>query len=198
MGSFSSGRSGWRRKVESQCAVDIRWMKRQGWIYDGSHSSISWSSRGEKIGNIDYKVSGDLLTLMYKSRKNGGDWEPVDVDITLDYTRCNYGSSRIWMRCPHCYRRCAIVYLADKYPACRKCYDLAYYSEAESHLDRFMRKARKSQEKLGYKDGRLDKWLPKPKGMHWKTYERHLKVIKAANDCFSCEVQRLFNLSGER
>jgi len=194
MGGYMSGRSGWRRKVESQHGVDIRWMKRKGWLYDGCNGSISWSNRGKETGSIRYAVSKDKITLLYRSRKNGGEWEPVESAIRLERTPCNYGGERVWMRCPCCHRRCAIVYLTDKYPACRKCYNLAYYSEGETRLDRAMRQARKAQEKLGYKEGRLDEWLPKPKGMHQKTYERHLKVIKQYNAFFCSEMVRRFNL----
>lgn len=194
MGGYMSGRSGWRRKVESQHKIDIRWMKRKGWLYDGCIGILTWSCRGEETGSIRYKVTSDTLTLIYNHRKNAGEWEPVEIDIKLDLTRCNYGGSRVWMRCPHCYRRRAIVYIADKYPACRKCYDLAYYSEGETRLDRAMRQARKAQEKLGYDGGCLDEWLPKPKGMHWRTYERHMAIIEQANSFFCSEAMRRFNL----
>jgi len=194
MGGFSSGRSGWRRKVESQHAVDIRWMKRKGWLNNGCAGTQTWSCRGEETGSISYRVSTDTITLIYKHREHDGEWEQVDVSINLEYTYCNYGGTRVWMRCPCCMRRCAKVYIAGKNPACRKCYNLAYYSEAETQLDRAMRRARKVQEKLGYKGGNLDEWIFKPKGMHQKTYERHLKVIKQANHFFAREMMRRFNM----
>jgi len=128
------------------------------------------------------------------SREQGGEWEPAEPKIRLTYTPCHYGGERVWMRCPNCWRRCAKVYIAGKYPACRKCYNLAYYSEAETQLDRAMRRARRAQEKLGYNFGDIVDWLPKPKGMHGKTYERHLRVIKQANAFFSAEIMRRFNM----
>jgi len=194
MGGFGSGRSGWRRKVESQHGVDIQWMKRKGWLYNGCTGLLSWSCRGEKTGSINYRVSSDTITLIYKHREHDGEWEPVESEVRLEHTPCNYGGKRVWMRCPNCWRRCAKVYLTGKRPACRKCYNLAYYSEAETRLDRAMRKARKSQEALGYDDGCLDEWIFKPKGMHWKTYERHLKSIKETNSFFSEEMMRRFNI----
>jgi len=194
MGGFGSGRRGGRRKVESQHAVDIQWMKRKGWLYNGCSGSLTWSCRGEETGSIGYRVSPATITLIYRHREYGGEWEPVESEIRLENTPCNYGGSRVWMRCPNCWRRCVQVYLTGKKPACRKCYNLAYYSEAETQLDRAMRRARKSQEKLGYKGGNLDEWIFKPKGMHQKTYERHLKVIKQANHFFAREVMRRFNM----
>jgi len=194
MGGFSSGRSGWRRKVEAQHAVDIRWMKRNGWLFDGHVGTLTWSNQGEETGSISYRVAEDTLILDYKHREQGGEWEPAEPKIRLTYTPCHYGGERVWMLCPNCWRRCAKIYLAGKYPACRKCYNLAYYSEAETQLDRAMRRARRAQEKLGYDGGCLDEWIPKPKGMHRKTYERHLRVIQQANAFFSAEIMRRFNM----
>jgi len=91
MGGYMSGRSGWRRKVEAQHSVDIRWMKRQGWLYEGCRGSLSWNSRGEETGSINYRVNNDKLNLTYRHRENGGEWLPVDVQISLEYTPCNYG-----------------------------------------------------------------------------------------------------------
>ncbi len=196
MGGFGSGRNGWRRKIESQHGVDIQWIKRQGWLYDGRAGTITWSSKGKETGNISYRVASDSITLIYKYRKHGGEWQPVEEKISITYTPCNYGGKRVWMRCPACLRRCGKVYLTGNRPACRKCYKLAYYSEGETRLDRMMRKARKSQESLGYNGGRLDEWIFKPKGMHQKTYERHLMIIRVANDFFNREMVRRFNLLG--
>jgi len=194
MGGYFSGRKGWRRKVESQHSVDIRWMKRKGWLYNGCTGTLTWSCRGEQTGSIGYWVSAETITLDYKHHEPDGEWEPVQSEIRLEYTACNYGGKRIWMRCPHCGRRCAKVYIAGKYPACRKCYNLAYNSEAETEIDRSMRRARTAQEKLGYHDGNLSAWIPKPKGMHWSTYEQHMKTINQANDFFAHEMMRRFNI----
>jgi len=194
MGGFGSGRSGWRRKIESQHGVDVQWMKRKGWLGNGCAGTLSWSCRGEKTGSISYRVSSDTIMLIYKHRGHNGEWESVESEIRLEHTPCNYGGERVWMRCPNCWRRCVKVYLAEKQPACRKCYHLAYQSEAETQLDRMMRKARKAQERLGYNGGRLDELIFKPKNMHWKTYERHLKAIKQANNLWSKEMMRQFNM----
>jgi len=194
MGGYMSGRSGWRRKVESQHSVDIRWMKRKGWLYDGCNGSLRWSQRGEETGSIGYSVADSEITLTYRHREQGGEWGPVEAPIRLEHTPCNYGGERIWMRCPNCYRRCAIVYIAGKLPACRKCYRLAYYSEGETRMDRAMRQARKAQVKLGYDGGCMDEWLPKPKGMHWKTYYQLKRKVDYGNEVFCAEAMRRFNM----
>ena len=95
------------------------------------------------------------------------------------------------------YATCAILYLADAYPACRKCYNLGYYSESETELDRAMRQARKAQERLGYHEGDLCGWLPRPKGMHHRTYQKLLRKVEYGSEVFCAEVRHRFNLCGE-
>jgi len=193
MGGWNSGRSGWRRKVEGQYSVDIQWMKRKGYLYNGCEGTLTWSSRGKEAGNISYRVASDSITLIYKCREHGGEWQSVEEKISLTHTRCNYGSRRVWMLCPACLRRCGKVYLVGNHPACRKCHKLAYASEGETQLDRLQRQACKALEELG-SENYHDYWAPKPKGMHWKTYERHMKVINRYNKFFSGEMVRRFNM----
>jgi len=81
MGGFFSGRKGWCRKEGSQHDIDIRWMQRQGWLYDGCAGSIRWSIRGEETGSIGYRVSADILTLDYRHRENSAEWEQVESQI---------------------------------------------------------------------------------------------------------------------
>ncbi|MDX8396659.1 MAG: hypothetical protein R8K22_09615, partial [Mariprofundaceae bacterium] len=96
-----------------------------------------------------------------------------------------------------CNRRCASLYLTDAYPACRKWYNLCYASESETDLDRVMRQARKAQGRLGYHEGDLCGWLPRPKGMHHTTYLKLLRKVQHGSEVFCAEAKRRFNLCGE-
>jgi hypothetical protein len=57
--------------------------------------------------------------------------------------------------------------------ACRKCHQLAYPSQSENFADRAVRRADRLRARLGWPGGVLEgaDW-GKPKGMHWRTYER--------------------------
>ncbi len=66
--------------------------------------------------------------------------------------------------------------MGGRYFACRHCYRLAYSSEREAAHFRAMRRAQKIYTRLSGDPNCLD--MPdKPKGMHWRTFERlHAKA----------------------
>ena len=113
------------------------------------------------------------MVLLYRHRPAGGEWEEVEEAVYFDWTPCHYGGERRWFICPMrgCGKRVAVLYGAGKYFACRHCYDLAYESQRENSYGRALRRKHKIIERLG---GEIsDLFYPdKPKGMHWKTYDR--------------------------
>ncbi len=56
--------------------------------------------------------------------------------------------------------------------ACRHCHKLAYASQRERADDRATRRADRLRDKLQWEPGILNGDGYKPKGMHWRTYER--------------------------
>lgn len=168
-GSWFRGCS--KTTTESQHRVDIRWLKKQGYLQAGRFGSLSWACRGKQTGFINYRMEEDRIVLIYRHRINGGEWEDVEQHISFDKTPCNYGGYRTWFLCPRCLNRVAILYGAGKYFLCRHCYDLTYSSQQEAWEDRMLRKSRNIKERLGVKDpiGRI---IFKPKGMHQKTFDR--------------------------
>jgi hypothetical protein len=64
--------------------------------------------------------------------------------------------------------------------ACRHCYRLAYASQQESAHDRGLLKAQGIRMRLGGTANMLDDFPEKPKGMHWRTYERLCRAHDAA------------------
>ena len=139
MGGYGSGRrSSWgggRTTTESQRRIDIRWMKRQGYLRAGTMGNLIWSNRGEQTGLITYSMVEEGMVLNYRYRINGGEWQPVEQSIIFDRTPCNYGGHRTWFRCPRCGKRVALLYGAGKLFLCRHCYDLAYGSQQETMSD---------------------------------------------------------------
>jgi hypothetical protein len=177
-----SGSGSWyrwdkRTTTEEIKRIDIRYLKKHGLLSHGRRS-LSWTSGGESSGYIQYAMYSDCMILDFKFRRNGGEWEPVKQTINFDETACNYGNTRKWFLCPHCTKRVAILYGADKLFLCRHCYHLPYGSQSEGFLDRMSRKARKIRHRLDIDnpifdpDNLSDGIYFKPKNMHQKTFDR--------------------------
>ncbi len=185
MGGYGSGR-GYRcdtkATTESQHRIDIRWLKKKGYLRPGSIGSLSWSWNGEQTGSIGYRIEKDQMILNYRHRPNRGEWEQVEQFITFDRTRCSYGGHRTWFRCTRCHRRVALLYGAGKYFYCRHCYNLAYGSQQEDKVDRLMRKARKIRRRLGASNNLSEPIWKKPKNMHQKTFDRLRQEADYANN----------------
>ena len=175
MGGSGSGRTlrwGTRTTTMSQHHIDIRWMKKQNYLFPGKSGMLSWSSRGEKTGSIRYQIEKGRMILNYRIKESGEDWGDVKHAVLFDQTPCNYGGFREWFLCPKCSKRVAILYGAGKYFLCRHCYNLTYNSCNSSPLDRVFDKANNLREKLGGHAGMAYPIPDRPKGMHRKTYNQ--------------------------
>jgi len=185
MGGMGSGN--WYRDkkttTEEVHRIDIRYMRKQGLLrWPGSIGSLSWSRDGKQTGSIRYRVEQDCLVLMYRYRSYGEEWKEIEEPVWFERTPCNYGGERLWFHCPHCGRRVAVLYGAGVRFLCRHCYDLSYGSQNETYMDRMMRKAWKIRQRLGSSEDLMEPiWEKKPKGMHWKTFERLLREERKAN-----------------
>ena len=113
--------------------------------------------RGINIGDnataVEYKIDG---------------WT---YRVNLTTTPCNYGKARYWFVCRYCNGRKATLYLGNSGLACRKCYRLAYPVENKTRSDRAIDGAFKINDRLKFK-GDISCLGDKPKGMHWKTFNR--------------------------
>jgi hypothetical protein len=164
----------WNTKAttEAQKRIDVRLMRKWGYLRIGSGGSLSWTCRGEQSGRINYRVESDKLILDFHYRHRGGEWSPVEQNIFFDWTPCNFGGYRLWFLCPKCVRRVLVLYCAGKYFLCRHCYGLTYSSQQESEPDRLLRIARKIRKQVGGGDDIFELFPEKPKSMHWQTYHR--------------------------
>jgi hypothetical protein len=182
MGGVGSGN--WyrfdKKTTTGECqSVDVRYLHREGLLTPGRWFSLRWSRAGRETGSIRIAVGGNdkpqRALLLYRHRIGPGDeWEDVQEHVSLDWTACKFGGERPWFICPAagCGRRVAHLYGLGRYFLCRHCYDLVYESQRDNAMYRGLHKAQAIRERLGGSANMTKPFPEKPKGMHWKTYER--------------------------
>jgi hypothetical protein len=175
MGGIGSGRpSGtgmWRDKCHDYLSIDLAWLRKQGCLRPGRRGELTWSRGGQQVGNIQYRVEASGLRLIYRTRPYGGEWSSVNELISFDYTQTNFSGRRAWFQCPSCRQRCRILYGGSRF-RCRNCHGLVYETQYEPPFARAATRALKIRKRLGGNGGIDDFFPEKPKGMHWKTYDR--------------------------
>lgn len=183
-------RHGAKACVELSRQLDVRQLVRTGRLLDGLDFGWSWSRNGTKLATIHLTVRPDQVLMHYSRRLQNGQWDNSVSDVRLERTPCHLGGERVWWLCPEpsCSRRVAVLYAGDRI-ACRHCHDLGYLCQGESAEGRAARQANKIRRKLGWPVGILNFPGGKPKGMHWKTFERmqaiHERHSQTALACIS-------------
>jgi hypothetical protein len=183
MGGIGSGRryQGGKDTTSDRRPLDIRRLQRDGLLTPGRAFCWHWTVNGKEVASTQVRAEADRVILNYRSRSNGGEWQPLEYPIYLDWTGCNLGGQRVWFLCPAqgCGRRVAILYGGAIF-ACRHCQKLVYECQRETDDDRAARRADTIRRRLGWKPGILNGRGGKPKGMHRRTFER----LKAEHDAF--------------
>ena len=183
MGGYSSGLRGGKGTTADMHVLDIRKIQRAGLLVPGRSFCWQWSRGGEKIASInlrtDYDAPLSKVTLDYRTRPHGGEWKDMNYPVYVSWTGCNYGGQRVWWLCPAvgCGRRVAVLYGGSVY-ACRHCHMLAYSTQREQAHDRAGSRADTIRKRLSWDAGILNLPGGKPKGMHWRTFDR----LQAAHD----------------
>jgi hypothetical protein len=177
MGGMGSGRHWYlnaKNTTDDYRAIDVRRWNREGLLKPGESFIWTWLRNEDVLASINVTTESDKVVLDYKHRNRGGEWEDISYSVHLDWTECNYGGRRPWLLCPAhgCGKRVAKLY-GGKIFACRHCYGLVYASQREALHDRAIRHVNKIRERLEWEPGFLNgKGFAKPKGMHWRTFER--------------------------
>lgn len=169
MGGFGSGRH-WSSRLTtsafSQC--DVRQWQRDGLLVAGRLFSAGyWNTWDVEVVTTMKRAEPNMVCL----RQRGQLCEPYRVRI--EWTPCNYGGKRPWFVCPRgCGHRVAILYFSHVRVGCRHCLQLAYDSQQDSGWHRSLRRACSARMKLGGSAILAEPLPGKPKGMHWRTYDR--------------------------
>lgn len=173
MGGFGSGR--WqhgKNTTNDYRRLDVRELQRKGLLTPGQSFWWQWTYNGRAKASIKIETEEKIITLIYQ-HKLGENWKDKYCTVFLDRTSCNFGGKRVWFICPgeKCWRRVAVLYGGANF-LCRHCHKLAYPCQRETSPDRLARRANKIRRKLGWEEGILNLRDGKPKGMHWKTFDK--------------------------
>lgn len=186
MGGRGSGRhwrSGTKATVTDLRSLDIRRWARDGLLKPGQSFGWHWMRDGESVGDIRVHVACSEVCLDYRTRDYGGKWEAMNYPVWLLRSDCHLGGERLWFRCPAlgCGRRVALLY-GGKVFACRHCHQLTYPSQREQPFERYQRRAEKIMGRLGWSDEEHRYLKGKPKGMHYRTYDRLIAELDHFED----------------
>jgi hypothetical protein len=177
MGGIGSGRRsqiGTKNTTSDYQPIDVRRWQRAGLLLPNQAFNWQWTFNNKTFASISVRTEPGHIILTYRQRGNDNKWKDESYPVYLDWTKCHLGGQRPWFLCPAkgCGRRVAVLYGGSIF-ACRKCHQLAYQSQREADNDRGTRRADKIREKLNWEPGILSgKGWKKPKGMHWKTFEK--------------------------
>ena len=143
---------------------------------------------GERVASINVETEPHAVTLKYRIRSRGEGWNDVEQRVAIEWTAGRFGGERPWFACSvaanreYCGRRVTKLYGAGRLFACRHCYRLVYASQQESSHQRGLGKSQKIRMRLGGSVSMLEEFPDKPKGMHWRTYERWRRVHDVAEE----------------
>jgi len=176
LGGWGSGSWQVGKDTTDDCRVlDVRRLQRDGLLRPGYSFGWQWMRNGETVASIQVRAETDRINLQYRHKSGSSDWKPMDYPVYLDWTNCNLGGRRTWLLCPArgCGRRVALLYIGGSgIFACRHCYSLVYASQRETPDERTARRADRIRDRLGWEPGILNGEGNKPKGMHWRSFER--------------------------
>ena len=175
---YGAGRPGWHAKAEHCLRIDVRQFKQRGLLFTGASFGWHWTHGhdGEPAGSIGVRVEQSQLALQFAiNGTNAGH------TVELDRTACTLGGWRTWFRCPHCHRRCLVLYLRGGSFRCRLCGRVAYTSQSEDVIGRSWRRQRRIEARLG-PDG------TRPRCMHHATYSRLLERLWACEEAREAEL----------
>jgi hypothetical protein len=154
----------------------------------GASFGWHWSREGKTQASIGASVQGGEYgaTLVLNYTLSGS---PVTQRIRLASSPCRFGGVRWLAICPSTGRRVAHLYIGASGAFSRHAYRLAFNSQRECPLDRSLRRRGKALEKLKTDD---PGFLPRPKGMHARTYERLLEGVWREEAFFDAAMRAKF------
>jgi hypothetical protein len=107
-------------------------LARAGYLSGATFGSWQWTSEDRTTALIQITGARDAVTLRYRVRSGGDDWESFQQRVPIRWTPCRFGGERPWFVCDvsangaYCGRQVAKLYGVGRPFACRHCYRLGY------------------------------------------------------------------------
>ena len=169
-----------KKTTTGEChSVDVRYLHREGLLKPGNWFSLRWSRAGRETGSIRGEVIGDekpeRMILTYRHRSGpSGEWEEVQGARVphLDSVQLRWGEAVVrlpWSRvrpeggCP--------VRAREVFPVPPLLRSRLREPAGERDAPRLDGRRRYGRG-LGGSANMMKPFPEKPKGMHWRTYER--------------------------
>jgi hypothetical protein len=188
---MSRGGHNWKGGGTIDCArsLDVMKLARAGYLAGRKMGSWRWNYRDGSTASVLIAGGLDTITLDYRVKSPGQDWQSVNQRIPIRWEPCRFGGQRPWFVCDvssngvYCGRRVAKLYGGGQLFACRHCYRLGYAIQRGGSLDRAHQHLARLHRKLGADYvGPDTPTPPKPKWMRWKTYWRIDQQIGAGQE----------------
>lgn len=86
MGGIGSGRrhQDGRGTTSDYRSLDVRRLHREGLLAPGRVFGWSWSRDGENKASISVRTDADRIVLIYRHRRGGDEWQPMEYPVRLD------------------------------------------------------------------------------------------------------------------
>lgn len=179
--------------LPSSCrSLDVNKLNRAGTLSPDYWGGWRWFNQDETTATIGLRMDGTRLALKYRYRAYGGPWQDVEQPVAITWPPYRYGGRRPYFIC-RCGRRVTKLFGAGRLFLCRGCYGLAYTSQRERGMDRALTKANRIRMRLGGDPGMASSFPDKPKGMHWRTYDRLMQNVADAEDVANVHMVRFVN-----
>ena len=170
MGGIGSGaRQRYARKTDCMHRLDLASFRRDCFVA-GYEGSVTWSRNGQKTGSIGYRLWQDKMQLHYAYTSGGEKWSVEDT-FAFAFTAQPFGGERRWIVCPSCQRQCSVLYGGARF-RCRRCHGAVYPSQYDPFPQLPWSRCHRVRERMGGEQRLSGAFPAKPKGMHWRTYNR--------------------------
>jgi hypothetical protein len=190
--------------VEGSRSLDVMKLARAGYLSGVRFGGWQWTYGDGTTASIEITGARNAVTLDYRVRSDGEDWQSVHQRVPIRWTPCRFGGARPWFVCAvsangvYYGRQVAKLYGAGRLFACRLCYRLGYAVQRGGPMDQAHHRLARLHRKLGgHYDGSDGPPPRKPKWMRWRTHARIVKQIETGQErldvVFAVGAHRLFS-----